>query len=78
MIFSVLKKGATTGTSNYNQVILYQRYEYGASAATSKLTTRGAGSFGPAPDYAGGQLRQQHQPPGHQRAGQPRAAHRRV
>jgi hypothetical protein len=25
----VLRRGATTGTSNYNQIILYQRYEYG-------------------------------------------------
>ena len=51
MIFSVIKKGATTGTSNYNQDILYQRYEYGSLSATSALTTRGAGSFGSAPEY---------------------------
>jgi len=51
MILSVIKKGATTGTSNYNQDILYQRYEYGSLAATSSLTTRGAGSFGAAPEY---------------------------
>ncbi len=50
MILSVLKKGATTGTANYNQVFLYQRYEYGALAASSKLNTSG-GTFGPAPDY---------------------------
>ena len=51
MIFSVIKKGATTGTSNFNQDILYQRYEYGSLSATSALTTRGAGSFGSAPEY---------------------------
>jgi Flp pilus assembly protein TadG len=51
MILSVIKKGATTGTSNYNQDILYQRYEYGTLAATSTLTTRGGGSFGAAPEY---------------------------
>ena len=68
MILSVIKKGATTGTSNYNQDILYQRYEYGSLAATSTLTTRGAGSFGTAPEYHGGQLRQQHQPADHQPA----------
>jgi Flp pilus assembly protein TadG len=51
MILSVIKKGATTGTSNFNQDILYQRYEYGTLAATSALTTRGAGSFGTAPEY---------------------------
>jgi len=51
MILSVIKKGATTGTNNFNQDILYQRYEYGSLAATSALTTRGAGSFGTAPEY---------------------------
>jgi Flp pilus assembly protein TadG len=51
MILSVIKKGATSGTSNYNQDILYQRYEYGTLAATSALTTRGGGSFGAAPEY---------------------------
>ena len=51
LIFSVLRKGATTGTSNYNQIILYQRYEYGNFTGTSKLTTRGGGSFRGAPDY---------------------------
>jgi Flp pilus assembly protein TadG len=50
VIFSVLKKGATTGTANYNQVFLYQRYEYGALAASSKLNT-GGGAFGGPPDY---------------------------
>ena len=50
VILSVLKKGATTGTANYNQVFLYQRYEYGALAATSKLNNSG-GSFGGPPDY---------------------------
>jgi hypothetical protein len=50
VIFSVLKKGATTGTANYNQLFLYQRYEYGALAASSKLNTSG-GSFGGPPDY---------------------------
>jgi Flp pilus assembly protein TadG len=50
VILSVLKKGATNGTANYNQVFLYQRYEYGALAASSKLTT-GGGSFGGPPDY---------------------------
>ena len=46
LIFSVLKRGETTGTTNYNQVFLYQRYEYGSYPGTSKLSTRGAGSFG--------------------------------
>ncbi len=49
VIFSVLKKGATTGTTNYNQVFLYQRLEFGALSASSKLN--GGGSFGGPPDY---------------------------
>jgi hypothetical protein len=52
LIFSVLRKGATTGTTNYNQVILYQRYQTGAlSGVSSRLITRGAGSFHGAPNY---------------------------
>jgi hypothetical protein len=45
VIFSVLKKGGTLGTSNYDQVILYQRYEYGSASGTSTVRTRGGGSF---------------------------------
>jgi hypothetical protein len=52
VIFSVLKKGSSTGTANYDQVILYQRYEYGASVGGgSALQMRGSGSFGAAPNY---------------------------
>jgi TadE-like protein len=54
MIFSVLRKGTTTGTANYDQVILYQRYEYGSLTGTdvqSALTTRGTGAYRGAPDY---------------------------
>jgi hypothetical protein len=51
VIFSVLKRGATSGSTNFNQNILYQRFSFGTYAGTSKLTTRGAGSFGGAPDY---------------------------
>jgi hypothetical protein len=52
VIFSVLKKGATTGSANYDQVILYQRYEYGAQVGSgSALQMRGSGTFGPAPNY---------------------------
>jgi hypothetical protein len=52
VIFSVLKKGATTGSANYNQPILYQRYIYGSFPGASKINTRGSASFGPPPDYA--------------------------
>jgi hypothetical protein len=52
IIFSVLKKGATTGTANYDQVLLYQRHEYGSlTGVASALQTRGSGSFRGAPDY---------------------------
>jgi Flp pilus assembly pilin Flp len=51
LIFSVVRRGATTGTSNFLKDVLYQRYEYGALAATSKVSTRGAGSYGAGPEY---------------------------
>jgi TadE-like protein len=51
LIFSVIKRGGTTGTSNYNKDVLYERYEFGNFSASSVLTTRGSGSFGPAPEY---------------------------
>src|SRR4051812_39045122 len=30
VIFSVIKRGSTVGSTNYNSDILYQRYEYGS------------------------------------------------
>ena len=52
LIFSVLRKGNTTSTTNYNQVILYQRYATGGlTGVSSRLTTRGTGSFHGAPNY---------------------------
>jgi hypothetical protein len=51
LIFTVLRNVPTTTAANFNHVIVYQRYQYGAISAASKLTTRGGGSFGPAPDY---------------------------
>ena len=51
LIVSVIKRGGTTGTSNYDRLILYQRYEFGSSPETSRLSTQGGGSFGGAPDY---------------------------
>ena len=50
IIFSVVRRVATTGAANYDRDILYQRFEYGALAATSRLTG-GGGAFGSAPDY---------------------------
>lgn len=51
LIFSVIKRGGTTGTANYDKLILYQRYSYGTLSQTSQLKTRGAGSFGGAPNF---------------------------
>lgn len=51
IIFSVIERGATVGSNNYNTLVLYERYSTGGGSFSSKLTTRGAGSFGGAPDY---------------------------
>ena len=51
MIFSVVKRGATTGSANFDKMVLYQRYVYGSYPGASKVNTRGSGSFGGAPDY---------------------------
>jgi hypothetical protein len=52
LIFSVIKRGATTGTSNYDKLVLYQRYEFGSSVTgSSTIKTKGAASFGAAPNY---------------------------
>ena len=58
LIFSVVKTGATTGTTNSGKLTLYQRYAFGnytclppATVCTSQVTTVGSGSFGGAPDY---------------------------
>ena len=51
VIFSVLKKGATSGTGNYDRIFLYQRAEYGSLSASSSLRTSGGGSFSGPPDY---------------------------
>ena len=51
LILSVIKRGATTGTTNYDKLILYQRYEYGTLANQSTLATAGSGSFSPTNNY---------------------------
>ena len=52
VIFSVIKKGATSGTANFDKEILYQRYEFGSLAgAVSAVKTKGNGAFRGAPDY---------------------------
>jgi hypothetical protein len=47
----VIRRGGTTGTSNFGQDILYQRYSFGSGAGSTVLQTRGSGSFGPGPEY---------------------------
>jgi Flp pilus assembly protein TadG len=51
VILSVLKTVQTAGAGNFNKTILYERYQVGAIGAQSTLQTRGAGAFGPAPNY---------------------------
>ena len=51
LIFSVIKRGAITGTVNYDKPFLYQRYMYGSYSGSSQFATAGAGSFSGAPDY---------------------------
>jgi hypothetical protein len=51
VIFSVIRNVSTVGAQNYGKPVLYQRYEYGSFAASSKLTISGSATFGAAPDY---------------------------
>ena len=51
LILSVLKKGSVVGSTNYDKVVLYQRYAIGTLGTPSTLTTAGPGSFGGAPDF---------------------------
>jgi hypothetical protein len=50
VIFSVVKKVATTGATNFNKPVLYQRLVYGTYAGSSMLNNAGGG-FGPGPEY---------------------------
>jgi TadE-like protein len=50
VIFSVIKRVGTTGASNYNNDVIYQRFEYGGLARSSQIHFSG-GSFGGGPDY---------------------------
>lgn len=51
VIFSVIKRGATTGTANFDRLILYQRAEFGNRAGASTIRTQGPAGFGGGPDY---------------------------
>lgn len=51
VIFSVIRRGGTVGSANYNLNFLSARHEYGSFAASSILSTSGSASFGGPPDY---------------------------
>lgn len=52
VIFTVLRRGTTVGTANYNQVIAYQRYAFGGlTGVQSVLQTSGSGAYNGAPDF---------------------------
>jgi TadE-like protein len=51
VILSVVKNVNTAGAANFGKPVLYQRYSFGAVAASSALQTAGAGAFGGPPDY---------------------------
>jgi len=54
IIFTVLRRGTTVGTPNYNQVIAYQRFESGGLSGpgiTSVLRTAGTPAYNGTPDY---------------------------
>ena len=54
VIFTVLRRGTTVGTANYDRVIAYQRFEFGGLSGPgiqTVLQTAGAGAYNGAPDY---------------------------
>jgi Flp pilus assembly protein TadG len=52
IIFTVLRRGTTPGTANYNNVIAYQRYSFGGlTGVQSALRTAGSGAYNGSPDY---------------------------
>jgi Flp pilus assembly protein TadG len=54
IIFTVLRRGTTVGTANYNNVIAYQRFEFGGLTGPgiqSVLRTAGTGAYNGSPDY---------------------------
>lgn len=52
IVFTVLRRGTTPGTPNYNNVIAYQRYSFGGlTGVQSALRTAGSGAYNGSPDY---------------------------
>jgi hypothetical protein len=52
VIFTVLKRGATSGTANYDRLVMYQRAEFGnfSGPGLSRVQSAG-GAIGGPPDY---------------------------
>ena len=71
VIFSVLKQGATTGTSNYGQMILYARHQFGNLARVQHGPDGWRRRLRRPPVLRGGQFGQQHRAAGHEPAQQP-------
>jgi TadE-like protein len=51
VIFSVLKRGSRTGTTNFDRLYLYQRHKYGALPNDSVLSPAGTVTPGGPPNY---------------------------
>jgi hypothetical protein len=51
VIFSVIKRGATAGTANFDRLILYQRATFGGGSGNSAIMTAGSASFAGPPNY---------------------------
>ena len=70
LIFSVIKRGPTIGSVNYDTQVLYQRYEFGALAASSRISTAGGGSFGPRTQLRRCEFGFRHEPADHESSAQ--------
>jgi hypothetical protein len=51
LILTVVRRGMTAGTPNFDKDVVYQRHQIGGLPVGSKLTTRGALALGGGPDY---------------------------
>ena len=52
VIFTVLKRGATSGTTNFDKLVIYQRAEFGSfSGPTVSQVQASGGAIGGPPDY---------------------------
>jgi hypothetical protein len=51
VIFTVIRKGATTNTPNYNEDIISQRFQFGALSGVNSSLRAPGGSFAGPPNY---------------------------